>query len=181
MAWKKEYTTKNGKTVVLRDLNNKDSIKKTRNFINSFVVEKAYLLYDKKITYKEQKAWFLNQLKQIKNKAGYYIVIEHDKKMIGSVVANRQLYKLKDNILLGIAITPNFRGLGLGYFSLKALIDRVKKEMKPKNIYLSVYSKNYTAKKLYKKLGFKFHHRLKNWVNHYGKFMDEEFYIYKSK
>ncbi len=160
MAWKKEYTTKNGKTVVLRDLNNKDSIKKTRNFINSFVVEKAYLLYDKKITYKEQKAWFLNQLKQIKNKAGYYIVIEHDKKMIGSVVANR---------------------LGLGYFSLKALIDRVKKEMKPKNIYLSVYSKNYTAKKLYKKLGFKFHHRLKNWVNHYGKFMDEEFYIYKSK
>jgi len=49
MAWKKEYTTKNGKTVVLRDLNNKDSIKKTRNFINSFVVEKAYLLYDKKI------------------------------------------------------------------------------------------------------------------------------------
>jgi len=177
MPWRKTFTAKDGRVVILRDQSRRDTPRKLMEFINSFVEEKAYLLADKKYTLKEEKEWVKSCMRQMRKKESIDLIMEHDGRIIGKVDARRDRQKLRGNVLLGIAIKPEFRGEGLGYFAMKELIYRVKKEMKPANIYLTVISANNTAKRLYRKLGFKKHHTLKNWVNHYGAYLDEDFMI----
>ena len=177
MAWKKHFKTKDGKIIILRDLNKKDSPRKLMNFINSFVDEKAFLLVDKKWSLAEERKWISSTLEEMKKGQTLLLVVEDKGKIIGTISAERQKFKLRNNVLLGIAIKREYRNQGLGYIAMKEVIKRVRKEMKPKNIYLTVISQNKLAKKLYEKLGFRHHHILKNWVNHYGKYYDEEFMI----
>src|SRR3989338_732170 len=177
MAWKKEFIAEDGRKIILRDLNKRDTARKLMNYINTFVDEKTYLLMDKKATLADQKKWLNHTWEKISKKTGYYLVMEDSGRMVGSVSAERQLYKLRGNVLLGITIKRQYRGVGLGYFAMSELIKRVRKEMKPRNIYLTLYSGNKAAHKLYSKLGFKYHHTLKNWVNHYGKYLEEDFLI----
>ncbi|HIH05460.1 TPA: GNAT family N-acetyltransferase [Candidatus Woesearchaeota archaeon] len=179
MAWKKQLALPDGKVVALRDLSRKDSPKELADFINSFLKEKAYLRINRKISVAEEKAWIRSRLKGMKKGNIIHLHLECKGKLVGVVDAERGEYKHHGNVFLGITILPPFRSKGLGEFALRELIARAKSEMKPKNIYLTVYTDNKKAIRLYRKLGFVRHHVLKNWINHYGRYLDEEFYILK--
>lgn len=181
MPFKKTLVLDNGEIIVTRDLGSKDTAKKLKDYINAFVDEKAFLLMDKKVTLKEQKGWLKSKRKEIKKHEAIYSVIEHKGRMIGSVSAERKPYKLRNNISLGIALNPAYRGKGIGFFAMRELIKRVQKEMEPKNIFLTVYAKNAHAENLYKKLGFVHQFTRKDWINHYGEYLDEKFLILDAK
>ncbi len=53
-------------------------------------------------------------------------------------------------------IGENFQGNGYGKVSLKSIINKITKEYKCSEIYLSIYENNTTAIDLYKKFGFEF-------------------------
>ena len=179
MVWKKYFKTKDEKEIVLRNLSRKDSVKNLMNYINSMINERVYFALDKKKTYKEEKAWKKDSLKDIKKGNAINLILEHKGRIIGDLIAHRQREKFRNNIVLGVGMLPRYRNQGIGYFAMKELIERAKKEMKPKNICLTLFSPNKPAKKLYAKLGFVHHHTLEKWSKHKGKFIDEEFLILK--
>ncbi|MDU5110212.1 MAG: GNAT family N-acetyltransferase [Clostridium sp.] len=57
-------------------------------------------------------------------------------------------------------IGENFQGNGYGKVSLKSIINKITKEYKCSEIYLSIYENNTTAIDLYKKFGFEFNGEL---------------------
>jgi RimJ/RimL family protein N-acetyltransferase len=101
--------------------------------------------------------------------------------IIGSASAEREPLKLRNNINIGVSVARSERNKGLGTVILKETIARVKKEMRPKNIFLSVFANHHAAKKIYKKLGFKTYFVLPNWANHYGKYHNLEFMLLEEK
>lgn len=177
MAWKQQFVLPDGRVIALQDLSRKDSPRELAGFINSFLKEKAYLRINRKITIQEEEEWIRSRLKGMKKGKVIHIHLKCGGRLVGIIDAERGEYKHHDNVCLGITILPPFRSKGLGEFALRELIARVKSEMRPKNIYLTVYTDNRTAIRLYKKLGFARHHVLKGWIDHFGRYLDEEFYI----
>ncbi len=72
----------------------------------------------------------------------------------------------------GILIHPDFRGKGIAYNSSKLLIDYVFRELPIQKLYLQVFFKNETARRLYEKLGFQQEGLLKKEFYKHGSFQD---------
>jgi RimJ/RimL family protein N-acetyltransferase len=172
------FRMKDGRTVAIRDLSQKDSPKELADYINELVDENTFIIKDTKVSVKEEVKWLREKLKSAKSGRSISLVA-YDKKIVGIVNADRQTMKQKGNVVLGIALRKEYRGHGLGEFIFRLLIERVKKEMKPKNIFLYVFGRNTRAKSLYIKLGFRKIGVLPNWVLHKGRYMDEEMMILK--
>ncbi|OIO22903.1 hypothetical protein AUJ65_04885 [Candidatus Micrarchaeota archaeon CG1_02_51_15] len=170
---RKLQPSKTGAKCCWRDLSPKDSVSELRSFIAVFVKENAFLLMDKVPSMKKEREWFKNQLEKIKQGKAIDVIAQSNGKIIGKAEAKRGEMKNSDNVSLGIAILPEFRGAGLGRILLRELIARVKKEFKPKNIWLSVVAPNKRACVLYKRLGFEENARLPNWFKHKGTYSDE--------
>ena len=119
------------------------------------------------------------KVKGARKKERFSICAYHQGKLIANVAARRDRYKQKDNVCLGVAILKGFRGAGLGRILLSEIIKYTKKNIKCKNIYLTVYDNNTRAKKLYESRGFKEIAKLPNWINHFGKYQDEIIMILK--
>jgi RimJ/RimL family protein N-acetyltransferase len=177
MAAQKEVVLKTGETITLKNLSPKNSAREMMDFINALVESKAMIAMDKRISLKEEKVWLKGCLHGMKKGDYLNIIASHKGKVIGSATAERERYKLRNNVLLGIAILPYFQGKGLGSILMKELIGRTKKEMGPKNIFLTVLDLNKKAYRLYEELGFRTHHVLPKWANHYGKWCDLRFMI----
>ena len=78
---------------------------------------------------------------------------------------------------LGISLLKDIRGRGLGEKLLRKILDKARKELKVKIVTLYAYSKNKVAINLYKKVGFKKLGTIKNGINHYGKFIDNDIMV----
>jgi ribosomal protein S18 acetylase RimI-like enzyme len=172
------FRMKDGRTVTIRDLSQKESPKELADYINGLVDENTFILKDTKVTVKEEVKWLREKLKSAKSGRSISLVA-YEKKIVGIVNADRQTMKQKGNVVLGIALRKEYRGHGLGEFIFRLLIERVKNEMKPKNIFLYVFGKNTGAKSLYRKLGFRRIAVMPNWVLNKGRYMDEEMMILK--
>jgi len=121
--------------------------------------------------------WFKCSLRKIRKRQAIDIIAESKGRIVGKASARKGIYKQCDNVTLGIAILPAFRGAGLGKILLTELIARVKREFKPKNIVLSVFAPNKRAHALYKKVGFREFARFPNWFKHKGKYYDQIYLI----
>lgn len=79
-----------------------------------------------------------------------YIVAEYD----GKVVGYAGIWMIIDEgHITNIAVSKDFRGLGIGKFLMIALVDYCKKS-KIRNMTLEVRESNKIAQNLYKKMGF---------------------------
>lgn len=166
---------KNGNTIRIEKLSEKIKVKQLLEYINSFYNENIFLALDKKYTYAQEKKWFEDAITEIKRKEKIHYVAIFEDKIIASVEGRKDKFRENENVCLGIAIKKEFRGLGLGTILLKLIICDVKKKFKSKNIYLSVISKNYPAKKLYEKLGFREFAVFPKWTRYKTGYLDKIF------
>lgn len=174
-----KFKLKDGRIVNLVPLSRKIPVKSLLTYINSFVDEGAYLMHDKKLTYKEEKQWYEDTLKKIKKGQGLQYYLLHKGRVVAGIGAVQDRARARNNIGLGIAISKEFRGIGLGEKLLKFIINKSKKKFKPKNIYLFAFAENKPALNLYKKLGFKIFAKFPKWLKYKNRFMDEIYLIYK--
>ncbi|MFA5050325.1 MAG: GNAT family N-acetyltransferase [Candidatus Micrarchaeia archaeon] len=156
-------------------LSKKIKISQLLEYINSFYNERIYLIMDHKFTCLEEQKWLENSIKEIRKNERLHYICFNGKKIIASVEAKKDRMREKCNVCLGIAIKKEFRGCGLGTILLKLIIGEAKTKFKPKNIYLSVISKNCPAKKLYEKIGFREFAVFPKWVNYENKYIDKVF------
>lgn len=110
--------------------------------------------YKDKATIKERLKWFRYELGRIKKGIAITLVAEVNGKVIG--FCNITEYEGGDMghvCALGVAVTKEYRNMGIGTALMKNIMKRAKGHWKI--ITLTVVSVNYSAIKFYKRLGFK--------------------------
>jgi len=167
----------NGKKITIRKLSKTDlkNVKKFQDFINSLIEEEAEILFNTKISLKEEKKWLGEQLQRIKNHKRVFLLAERDNKVIGTTGVD--LMRGRQNHVggFGITIKKGYRGIGLGSYLIGEIIKLAKKGLKPKPkiIRLSVFPTNKPALALYKKFGFKKVAKIPKQIQCKGKLIDE--------
>lgn len=166
-----------GKKITIRSLS-KGDLKKARkfqNFINSFVEENAQIGMNKKVTLKEETNWLKRTLRNIEKRQLIYLLAEYNNIIIGSADINLLIWRQSHVGNFGIAISKDYRRIGLGKYLSREIIKLAKKQFKSslKIIKLSVLPTNKPAKNLYKKLGFKEVARVPDQNQYKGKLVDD--------
>ncbi len=123
---------------------------------NSIVKEKAYILSNKIIRYKEGAYKIRRLIEEIKNKQYVSLVAYVGSQLVG-VCSIRRLSGNSNHIgELSIFVGKRFRRIGIGRALMENTIDLAKKRMKGLEIIcVELFSVNKPAIALYTKMGFK--------------------------
>lgn len=166
-----------GKKIKIRTLNKNDlrNIKKFQDFMNSLIEEEAQILFNKKLSIKEEKKWLEGQLQRIKNQKTVFLVAECDNKVVGITGINLMNGRQNQVGNFGITVRNGYRGIGLGKYLMGEILKLTKKELnpKPKIIRLSVFPTNKPAFSLYRKFGFKKVAAIPRQIQYKGKLINE--------
>lgn len=110
---------------------------------------------------------------EVENGKASTLLAEVDGKVIGYVSIDESAWDLSRHVgELGIAVLPEFRGVGVGSALLESVL-HIASEKKLKKICLSVFNTNKLAIRLYKKFHFKEVGRRMKQFNLRGRFVDE--------
>lgn len=127
-------------------------------YINSLIDDPEALISLKtKKSIKEEKTWLQNTLSIIKSSKMTMLIAESENLIIGETGV-RICPERRDHVAeLGISITKDYRGYGLGTLLLKKIIQAAKINLMPQPIMirLSAFDTNKKAISLYEKNGFK--------------------------
>lgn len=148
-------TATDGTRVVFREPKLTDT-RGFMDFINEFVDEPGSgILINQRIDLKEEAQWLKTQIKDIKGRKTVMLTVELDGKIVGNCDIRRRPWKQSHRATMGIALSKEIRGMGIGEALMLKTIDLAEKRMPGlEMIDLSVLAYNKRAKGLYKKLGF---------------------------
>ncbi len=149
------YTIKDGTELLFREPGPKDAPQLMR-FINTFVSEsKSGLLINKKMTLQSEKAWLKGWLEDIKDRKSVMLLVVNEGMIVGSSTVNRLSWKNAHCAEIGIALSREIRGKGVGEALLTKTIDLARGRMRGLEIlHLKAIGYNERALALYKKLEF---------------------------
>jgi len=177
MLFSTEVILRDGRKAVVRAVT-ADDLGLLKNFINELVSEGAMIVYDRRIRNEGDMGVLEDDLAKANSGDSIYWVALVDGKMIGRVKAERKSLRERNNVELSIYLSKGFRGLGLGSAMLKMMIGQAYRLLAPKNIFLSVYSKNEPAIRLYRKLGFKLVGKFPKWGQFGSEYIDVYYMVY---
>jgi RimJ/RimL family protein N-acetyltransferase len=180
LLFRKEIELKNGSLATMRAATS-DDLGLLKKFINELVGEGALIAFDRRIKNENDLEVLQKDLEKANRGDSIFWVAEAGGKLIARVKAEKMPLIERNNVELSIYIAKEFRGMGLGKKMFEMLIERAKQEFEPKNIYLSVFSKNKPAIALYKSLGFKVIGKFPQWGHLGNEYLDEYYMIYAPK
>jgi len=147
------------KTIIIRQPKQSDlkQPEKFQRYINDLVTENAMILICTKKSRKDETRWLKSILNETKKRKGVYLIAEHNNKIVGLTSVKMDNERHSHIGIFGISIAKECRGIGLGKFLMKEIINLAKAKLKPqlKIIRLSAYQGNKPALGLYQKMGFK--------------------------
>ncbi len=162
---------KDGTEVELLDSPEKVPVKSLLEYINGMISENAWISKRRKVTLKEEIAWKKSTVSGIRKGDIVMSTAIADREVAGNCWAHREgPGRIKRNIVMGVAISKNFRKKGLGELLLRRIVAKAKEKFRPKNIFLTVAEPNTAARKLYEKVGFRKIARFPEWVENKGKY-----------
>lgn len=148
------YKLKNGTTVNIRTARESDA-EAYLNLGKSIMSEEIYSLTqtdELTFTVEQERDWLKSK---IENENHLVIVAEVDGKVVGQLdFSNGHRRRISHTGEFGMGVHKDFRGLGVGNFLLKSLIDWAKSNPKIEKINLCVHQTNERAIAAYKKHGF---------------------------
>lgn len=167
---------KNGQKIVIRYPQSSDLMSAWR-YINKLSAEKTYILFQgEKISKKSEEAWLNNLLKNIRSKRAVALFVFVDDQLSGIanlVIKNHNTVQSHVGEL-GISLSSNIRGQGIGKLLMNLVISEAKKNLKNlKTIFLGCFSSNKIAQHLYQSLGFVEYGRLPQGLFYKDQFIDE--------
>lgn len=167
-----KHTLRDGRAVEIVLFGPRIPAKRLMDYINGIIEEDGWIHLTKKQSLKEEEAWKKSVVAGIRRGEQLHFAALYGKRVVGSCHARREAGRAEDNIMLGIAVSKDFRREGLGEFLMKHTIAQAKGRWKPKNICLNLAAPNKRARKLYEKLGFVEFARFPKWVKRRGKYYD---------
>lgn len=172
-----EIKTFNDKKIKIRKISLRDlkNVKKFQDYINSLVKEEAMIQPNKKVSLKEETEWVKEKIKRKRKYKEVALIAEHKGKIISSAQITLNWGRQAHIGDFGISVRKGYRGIGLGSYLTKKILELAKRELKPppKIIRLSVYSTNKLAIKFYEKFGFKKVAKIPKQARFGGKLVDE--------
>ncbi|VVC01414.1 Sodium/hydrogen exchanger family protein [uncultured archaeon] len=178
--FRREVRLSDGRKVIVRTFT-KDDVHNVGKFLNEMVREGALIALDQKVSPSEEKEMGLQSIRRINKGEMIMCVGEHSGRIIARGVAEKMQLRERDNVSLSFYVASDFRGLGLGSALLRMLVDEAKRTFRPHNLYLTVYSDNERAMKLYRREGFVKVGVLPGWMKHKGRYLDRVYMIYHGK
>jgi RimJ/RimL family protein N-acetyltransferase len=125
-------------------------------YANALSAENTFVqLSGKTITLKEERIFLRNRLALIKNGQSVCLVCEVDGAFAGTGHIDRLPGRSHHVGELHISIAKEYRGKGLGYKLLRALLDEAKTTLHLRMVILHCFEINYVAISLYTKVGFR--------------------------
>lgn len=168
------FTTKDGTKVVFREPRRTDA-KLLMDFINPFVTEQlSGILIDSKVNLKGERQWLSGWMSDINRRKGVMLSAEMGGRIVGNCTVSRMIWKQSHRAAMGIAVSKEMRGKGIGEELMKRTIDLARKRLRGlEMIELSVLAYNKKASGLYKKLGFMRVGRMPDSVKEGREYFDE--------
>lgn len=124
------------------------------------------------ISLREERQYFKDLLKKIKQKKLVKLAVFDGKKYLGSCDIERQGKRQGHVGLFGIALSQECRGQGIGFRLAQETIELAKKRLGLKQIALSCFASNKVGISFYKKLDFRQYGRHPRAVFYKGKYID---------
>lgn len=175
------YKSKNGLDIVIRHANAKDAESLLNLKLDYLKDTKTIPLFQDEYTKTiEQEGALITKLNEQKNSCLF--VAEYNGKLIGNVdIHGNQRRKLVHTALLGIGLSEDWQGLGIGTMLLNKAVNWAKSNHFLEIIILDVYDSNEPGKALYEKTGFEISGRIKGFFKEDGKSIDNLRMVYLCK
>ena len=166
--------TKKGNGLIIRYLEVGD-VQAMLDYINTMSLEQTFITFQgEQLTFVDEEKFVQSCLDKISKKVGVSLVAFCNEKLAGISAVDRK-DKVQSHVgRLGISVSKEFRGEGVGKIILESVITEVKKSMPVlKIINLEVFANNPNAINLYKKVGFKEWGTLPEAIFYKGEYIDE--------
>ncbi|MGC8676287.1 MAG: GNAT family N-acetyltransferase [Candidatus Micrarchaeia archaeon] len=148
-----EFVAKDGRRITIRAPEMKD-VQGYLQFINDLVAEGAPIMLNTPQSYADEMAYTAGKLDGMASGKELAIVATAEGRVIADASIARGRGREQNVGTLGIAVSKQYRNIGLGFEMIRLLLDMAKAE-KYRVIVLTVYANNPAAKHLYEKLGFR--------------------------
>jgi len=122
-------------------------------FINALVEEGAHISKNRKVTKEEETDWLSHHMASIERGRTISVVAEVEGKVIGNSEVGKGIEGNSHVGFLGIAVSRDYRDLGIGSRMMEMLI-RESRKAGLKLLVLDVVARNVRAHHLYPKVGF---------------------------
>jgi len=168
------FTTKSGKEVVIRSIENAESdVRAAMEFINKIIKEDAMVTrFGNPVTLEEEKEWAEKTTKKIQEGDQIFLAAFVNNEMVGSAQITRQKERSKHVGTFGISIAKKIRGQGLGKELMRQVLEKAP-EINISHIELHVYEGNKPAIQLYASMDFKEVGRLPEAIQYRGKLITD--------
>ena len=143
-------------------------------FINALSAERTFvLLQGEQLTLEQEEEWLRARLEELAAGDLVHLVVVAGDRVVGSAGVSRGKGIDRHVGTLGIALSADFRGLGLGSRLLQAVLEEAELRLDGLHlIQLHVFGNNELAFRLYEKHGFIEFGRLPGGVLHRGQYVD---------
>ena len=149
------FTARDGTHVLFREPSPRDAAQLMK-FINAFVTEKrSGILINERVGLDEEKAWLRGVLADIRKRKGVMLLVDVDGEIMGNCDINRLPWKSSHVANLGIALSREIRGKGVGEALMTKTIELARKRMRGlEMLHIKAFAYNEKALALYRRFGF---------------------------
>ena len=150
-----EFKSKDGTVFVFREPVETDA-DGLRGFINGVIEEHlSGIVLSDPIDAEDETRWLCDRLSAMAARTAVDLLVELDGRIVGNCDIVRRLGKERHRADMGIALSSEIRGIGVGKALMGAAIERAKEGMVGlESIWLSAFAYNERALALYQSLGF---------------------------
>ncbi len=160
-----------------------DDAQEMCNYINALSKEQTYVRFQgEEVALENETKYLESQLKKISKNRSVELFVVSNNKIIGIAAIDLKDKTESHEGVLGISISKEFRGEGLGKTLMRLIIEEAEKNLPELRIIsLGVFGDNTLAQQMYKKFGFNEYGRLPEGSKHKDKFVDHIYMFKKIK
>ncbi len=149
--------SKKGLNIVIRYPDMSD-LKEVWRYANALSKERTFVLFQgEKVSLKSEREWLGKLIESNKKRQGVNLLVIADQQIVGICGIQAKKKEIHKHIGgLAISVAKDFRGEGIGWLLMSAVLEETRKKLKGlKTVTLEVFEENKAARVMYKKIGFK--------------------------
>ena len=172
-GYRREFTTRKGRRVLFRLLQEGDSVDELLRFINDLVDEDTFITMTRRLSREEESQWRSERSQAIEEGRGFRLLALHGERVIANAGVDRMGGRSGHVGGLGIAVSRGYRDEGIGTELLNEVVALARDFLKLKMLVLHVFGNNERAIRVYQRIGFEECGRIPGAIFYKGKYVDD--------